>query len=264
MSALLNIALFVLGALALVISTFGFGIVPVVTLLIYYFVGDQARKRKAIEKLRSVLMPGEVVLASGLQFRPFALIHRRELIAVTNSRIISLKRKVLGGFQMADIQWKDLLDARIQQNTIPAIAGSNLYFRHSNSSVQPLSIKGINSESASKMYSYSQSEEHAWEEKRRVRAMEEVRAAAGGVVVNTHAQNSAVRRDKTIGAEAVMSQEGQASPSISGSIGRAPMAPRRDMGYAMQQIAKAKEMFESGIISDAEFQEMKAKIISHA
>jgi Short C-terminal domain len=36
------------------------------------------------------------------------------------------------------------------------------------------------------------------------------------------------------------------------------------MGYAMQQIAKAKEMFESGIISDAEFQEMKAKIISHA
>jgi Short C-terminal domain/Bacterial PH domain len=264
MSALLNIALFVVGALALVISTFGFGIIPVVALLIYYFVGDHARKRKAIEKLRTVLMPGEVVLASGLQFRPFALIHRRELIAVTNSRIISLKRKVLGGFQMADIQWKDLLDARIQQNTIPAIAGSNLHFRHSNSGVQPLSIKGINSESASKMYSYSQSEEHAWEEKRRVRAMEEVRAAAGGVVVNTHAQNSALRRDKAVSIDAAMLQEERARPSVGGSSVRAPMAPRRDMGYAMQQIAKAKEMFESGIISDAEFQEMKAKIISHA
>jgi hypothetical protein len=204
------------------------------------------------------------LLASGIQFRPFALIHRRELIAVTNSRIISLKRKVLGGFQMADIQWKDLLDARIQQNTIPAIAGSNVHFRHSNSSVQPLSIKGINSDSASKMYSYSQSEEHAWEEKRRVRAMEEVRAAAGGVVVNTHAQNNPVRRDKTSGLEAAMPQGGQARASVGGAPVRAPMVPRRDMGYAMQQIAKAKEMFESGVISDAEFQEMKAKIISHA
>ncbi len=264
MSAVVNILLFSIVWLAIVLSTFGVGVIPLIGLLVTYFVGNQSRKRKALEKLRSVLMPEEAVLASGLQFRPFALLHRRELLAVTNSRIILLKRKVLGGFQMADIQWKDLLDAKIQQNTIPAIAGSNIQFRHSNVTVQALAIKGIHSDSASKMYSYSQSEEHAWEEKRRVRTMEEVRAAAGGVVVNTNAQNHGAERSREIGQNGATPQGGAANQVYSAPATRAPMAPRRDVNHALQQITKAKEMFENGVISDAEFQEMKAKIISQA
>jgi hypothetical protein len=147
MSAIVNIAVFAIVWLAISVATFGIGLLPCIALLVSYFVGDQSRRSKAKEKLQSILMPEESVLASGLQFRPFALFHRREVLAVTNSRIILLKRKVLGGFEMADIQWKDLLDAKIQQNTIPAIAGSNLSFRHSNPSVHALSIKGINPES---------------------------------------------------------------------------------------------------------------------
>jgi hypothetical protein len=94
--------------------------------------------------------------------------------------------------------------------------------------------------------------------------MEEVRAAAGGVVVNTHAQNYDPARTRPIEQETPISQK-RAGPHSNGySSGRAPMAPRKDFNSTLQQITQAKEMYENGIISDAEFQEMKAKIISQA
>uniref|UniRef100_UPI0028AB2BBC SHOCT domain-containing protein n=1 Tax=Brevundimonas sp. TaxID=1871086 RepID=UPI0028AB2BBC len=95
-------------------------------------------------------------------------------------------------------------------------------------------VNGIRSDVASEIYSRSQSEEQAWEEKRRVRAMEEVRAAAGGVVVHTGAPAATAAPAPTV---------------------------KNDM---MDQIQKAKKLLDDGVISDAEFQEMKSKILAAA
>ncbi|GIS28666.1 MAG: hypothetical protein CM15mP129_08630 [Chloroflexota bacterium] len=66
------------------------------------------------------LIDGESIVVKGLDTRPFALFKRRQIFAVTNSRIIRLKRKLLGGFDMLDYQWgKGLKDAQISKNVFP-------------------------------------------------------------------------------------------------------------------------------------------------
>ena len=89
-------------------------ILPIYYLLV--FKNSKERRRKAIEKLNDTLMKGENILHKGMDQRPFALFSRRSVFAVTNSRIICLKRGLIGGYQMRDYQWKDLADATISEN----------------------------------------------------------------------------------------------------------------------------------------------------
>src|SRR6476620_5035156 len=63
---------------------------------------------RAHEHLRSILVPSETVEAWAIQRRVFALEHRRVLLAATSGRLICLTRKLLGGFDVADIRWQDL------------------------------------------------------------------------------------------------------------------------------------------------------------
>jgi hypothetical protein len=219
----------VLIALALLLSV-GLGIIAIAPILYFTFVDADARALKANAIVATTLMADETVIAQSIQRRPFALFHRRKVVAITTSRIIMIARGLFGGFQMGDIQWKDLRDARIEQNVLPEVCGSNLAFRHSNMGVAQLSVDGIESTVASTIYARAQSEEQAWEEKRRVRAMEEVRAAAGGVTVHT------------------------SQPS-----GSAPVPAGNRM---IAEIRQAKAMLDDGTISDAEFQEMKSKILA--
>lgn len=79
------------------------------------------------------------------------------------------------------------------------------------------------------IYSHAQSEEHAWEEKRRVRALEESRAASGGVTFHS------------------------GTPSGGGAV-----------TSMMDELVKAKALFDGDAISDAEYQEIKAKVLARA
>ena len=74
-------------------------------------------------------MKDEAIIEKGIDKRPFALRSRRQVFAVTNSRIIRLERPLLGGFQMKDFQWKDLEDARVSENVLSYFCGSTLYFK---------------------------------------------------------------------------------------------------------------------------------------
>jgi len=194
------------------------------------FLGAEARAAKAQATLDSTLMSGEQVVARAVQHRVFALFRRRAAIAITGSRIVTVQRGLLGGFKMADMQWKDLKDVRLEQNILDGLCGSNLAFDSLAPGAPGIVVDGVPSQAASTMYAKAQYEEQAWEEKRRVRGLEETRAASGGV---------------SIGA-------------MDGSVGGA------SGDRMVEEIRKAKELLDSGAVSDAEFQEMKAKILGRA
>lgn len=209
------------------------GVLVIPIWLACIYIGGDSRAAQLDKKISSTLMSGETVVAQAVQYRVFALFNRRAFVAITNSRIIKISRGLLGGFKMQDIQWKDLRDVQIEENVLSDLCGSNLTFKNPN--IPLLEVNGIKGDIASAMYSKAQFEEQAWEEKRRVRAMEEQRARAGGVIVNTGQGNEA-----------------------------AAAAPVSDSNRIFGEIEKAKQLLDMGAISDSEFQEMKAKILGKA
>jgi hypothetical protein len=233
MRGFFNLVLFVLVWLVVILTTSGFGLLlfaPYWYLVIY---NSDGRAQKADEKLKSALMEGEAVVAQGLQLRVFSLFLRRHLVAITNSRIIVIKRSILGGFNMLDHQWKDLRDARYDENIIPNIFGAQLRFRVIKSDA--LFVDGIPSNIASKIYARAQSEEQAWEEKNRIRLMEQQRAASGGTVVKIDGPNAS------------------SSDKLSKSD-----------DSLFENLEKIKKLHDGGLINDAEFNELKSKILSSA
>lgn len=213
--------------LLVVVLSVGVGLIPLAVWAALVFLGAEQRAAKAQAMLDSTLMPGETVTARATQHRVFSLFSRRLVIAITGSRILTVQRGLLGGFRMADMQWKDLKDVRLEQNVLPGLCGSNLAFDSLLLGHAGIAVDGVPSDAASTMYSKAQYEEQAWEEKRRVRGLEETRAASGGV-----------------------------------SIGSTDSGGHSDR--MVEEIRKAKELLDSGAISDAEFQEMKAKILGRA
>ena len=187
-----------------------------------------------MEKLDGTLMKDENILHKGIDKRPFALFSRRSVFAVTNSRIINLQRGLIGGYTMRDYQWKDLEDAKISENVLPEICGSTLTFTFPQF---PSIMVYPDLKTASDIYKVAQLQEQAWEEKRRIREMEETRAQAGGISIGN-----------------------TATPSPTGSTSN------NDKSMSTSDIAdellKIKELLDKGILSDVEFQEMKSKILS--
>ncbi|MBU1377457.1 MAG: SHOCT domain-containing protein [Alphaproteobacteria bacterium] len=216
--------------LLVVLLSVGVGTIPLAIWAALVFLGAAGRADKANATLDRTLMTGETVIARALQHRVFSLFSRRTAIAITSSRILVVKRGLLGGFKMADMQWKDLKDVRLEQNILESICGSNLAFASLDPAHPGIAVDGVPDAAASGMYAKAQYEEQAWEEKRRVRGLEETRAASGGVMI------------------------GAGDGAGGGASG----------DRMVDEIRKAKELLDSGAVSDAEFQEMKAKILGRA
>lgn len=117
--------------LFIVSLTLGVGLLIFIPYLLFTFTGANKRLASAKKTLNSTLMSSENIISESIQKRVFALWGRRKVLAITQSRIIIVDRGVLGGFKMKDIQWKDLSDAKLNQNVLPNYCGSNLMFKHS-------------------------------------------------------------------------------------------------------------------------------------
>jgi Bacterial PH domain len=188
---------------------------------------------KALEHLNSVLVTGETVEAWAIQRRLFALTHRRILIAATSGRFIKISRGLFGGFDMNDFRWQDIGDARIKVG----IFGADIFMKIfgsadlaiSKDSNQVLILPGFIKDQAEKIYRLAQAQDQSWREKRRIRELEELRAKSGGV---------------TIGTNPGIQQTGNASDD------------------AATKLQQAKDMLEKKLITDSEYESIKARIIS--
>lgn len=195
-----------------------------------------AHEQKIVAQLQSILIAGETLEAWALQLRIFALTHRRSLIAATSNRFITLQRRLLGGFDPVDLRWQDLKEVRINvgllsaELTLTAYDGADLSSSETTRGV--LQFDGLSKPQAQEVYRICQAHGQAWREKRRIRDIEEMRARAGGIQLT---------RD---------------------SIGDANAASGND--ELVQRLKRAKEMLDAKLISDSEYEALKAKIINQA
>jgi hypothetical protein len=190
---------------------------------------------KALATLKSLLTSGETLEAWAAQRRIYALTHRRICIAATSGRFISLTRRLLGGYESADIRWQDLRETHISAGvfaadlTLVAQVSSDL-----NTAAEParvLAFEGLNKDQAQAMYRICQQHDQIWREKRRVRDLEELRAKSGGVQISGGGYAGGER-----------SASGESDPA--------------------RRLRQAREMLDAKLISDAEFESIKAKIVS--
>src|SRR5271154_3774295 len=190
----------------------------------------------ALATLQGLLTAGETLEAWAGQHRLFALTHRRVCIAATSGRFISLNRRLLGGYESADIRWQDLKETRVSAGILAAdltlIAQSSSDLNIGSEVNRVWTFAGLVKEQAQSMYRICQQHDQVWREKRRIRELEELRAKSGGVQIGA-------------------SSAGYAAPDAAGT----------DHEPA-QRLRQAREMLEAKLISDAEFESIKAKIVS--
>jgi len=199
-------------------------------------IGAEAGLAKPLEYLRSVLIPSETLEAWAIQRRIFALSHRRLLIAATSGRLIQLTRKLVGGFDVSDIRWQDLEEVTLRVGML----GADLLVRagratdlasQGSQGSQRLEFQGLRKEQAQAVYRICQAQDQAWREKRRVRELEELRARSGGI-------------------------------QVSGAGGYAPSGMTGGPSDAVRRLQEAKQMLDGKLITDAEYEAIKAKIVS--
>ena len=194
---------------------------------------DGAGLDRPLAELHSVLIPGETLEAWAIQRRLFALSHRRLLIAATSGRLVVLVRRLLAGFDVSTIRWQDLEEVTLSVGVL----GADLALRAGKATdlaslgaqgSQRVEFRGLRKEQAQAVYRICQAQDQAWREKRRVRELEELRARSGGIQLMS---------------------------------GAAPATGTPD-GDAVRRLREAKQLLDARLITDAEYEAIKAKIVS--
>jgi hypothetical protein len=184
-----------------------------------------------------MLVPGETLQSFAIQRRLFSLLHRRSMVAATSGRLIGMSRGLLGGFTPTDIRWQDIKTANIRAG----IFGSDLVVSAltqpdlaSGGTVMAVQFTGLRKADAQAVYRICQAQEQAWREKRRLRELEELRAKSGGFAGGAIASGNAPSADPAT-------------------------RPSEDAATRLQ---RAKDMLDKGLISDSEYETIKARVIS--
>jgi hypothetical protein len=187
-----------------------------------------------LEALQSLLIPGERLECYAIQHRLFALTHRRLVVGASSGRLIAVQRGLISGFTTRDIRWQDLRDAQLQVGifgatlTVSADPGDDLAGATGTAVVHQFA--GLHKAQAQEVYRACQSQEQSWREKRRVRELEEMRARSGGVHL------------------------GAMSGTVGGGGEDAARSPQA-------RLKRAKDMLDQGLLSDAEYEQVKARIL---
>lgn len=199
-------------------------------------VDGDPRLVRALEQLLSLLVPGEALEAFAVQRRVFALTHRRTVVAATTGRLIGMRRGLFGSFHPTSVRWQDLKEARLDVGvfgaglTIAFFGSPDLAIAGNPGTV---TFSGLRKSQAEAVYRLCQAQDQAWREKRRVRELEELRAKSGGIQFG--------------------------APGAAASAASASSSGQDD---AVTRLEKAKAMLEKGLISDAEYEALKARIVN--
>ena len=187
---------------------------------------DPAIVQSVYERVEQILTAVEKVLYIAVQKKPI-LNMAPDSVVLTNKRFIAYRPKILGRVSFEDYPWRDLRDARLQENVL----GATLTMRTVSERV--VSVDYLPKAQARRLYTVSQEMEERVREERRARELEDKRAAAGGVVVTSApAPGTAITEQSHRSADPV------------------------------QRLKSLKEMLDAGLISPAEYEAKRADIIA--
>lgn len=182
---------------------------------------DPSAVKKMLGKVHDLLTKGETVDYICVQRKPVVTISP-DAIILTNRRFIVAKPK-LTGFTFEDFLWKQVHDVHLSEQMLGATISCVIV------GGRKVSLDSLPKKQARRVYSYAQEIEEQMIEERRERTLEEKRAGAGGVTIQT-----------AFGA-----------PSPDAAVQDDPMA----------QLGKLKQMLEAGMIDQGEFEAKKAEIL---
>lgn len=188
-----------------------------------------------LEAVRTLLIPGEKLESYAVQRRLFALLHRRLIVGATSGRLIAVQRGLVSGYSVQDIRWQDLRDAQLRVGiygatlTVSADEGNDL--AGAEGPPRHFTFDGLRKGQAQEVYRACQFQEQAWREKRRVRELEELRARSGGL-------------------------------HLAAGLGGPPGGGGDDESRSPAvRLKRAREMFDQGLLTDAEYEQVKARIL---
>lgn len=194
---------------------------------------DDRGAQVALQHLHSVLTVDEKLEAWAIQRRIFALNHRRLALGATSGRFLALTRPLFGGFDLTDVRWQDLKDVHLHVGvlgaTLQLTASLSADLASASGPTRALVYEGLRKDQAQALYRICQAHDQAWREKRRVRDLEELRARSGGIQLGSAA-----------------------------TAGAAPV----DSDPATR-LRSAKSMLDAGLLTDSEYETLKAKILSN-
>ena len=190
---------------------------------------DPAIVKRVYAKVSQILTREEEILYIAVQNKPVVNVSP-DCVVLTNRRFIIYKPKLLGGASFDDYIWRDLHDARLKEGfmratlTMLTVKGRRL------------SVEYLPKEQARRLYSFAQEMEEKVREERRVRKMEETRAAAGGITL------------QGVGPSAQLQAPAAPAPSVAED--------------PVQKLKQLKEMMDAGLIAESEYEAKKAEILS--
>jgi len=187
------------------------------------FLGDEqdpAAVSKMVAKAKDLLTSGEQIEYIAVQKKPLVNI-APDGVLLTNKRLMIVRPKLLG-MTFQDYIWRDIGDIHMSEQMLTAtitctVAGGT-----------PLKIDSIPKKQARKIYAIAQEKEERVREERRMRDMEEKRAAAGGITIAAPGQSTT-------------------------------LAPTADDPMAV--LGKLKSMLDAGLIQQQEYEAKKAEIL---
>ena len=200
-------------------------------------VGSDVGVQRALAHVQAILVPGESIEAWAIQRRVFALKQRRVVLAASSGRLLCITRKLISGFDLTDIRWQDLEEVTLHVGLIAAtirvrIRNVSDLASESISGHRWLEFPGLRKAQAEAVYRVCQAQDQAWREKRRVRDLEELRARSGGIQLSA------------------------------GSVGVGANPGTSGLPDSARRLQEAKQLLENKLISDSEYEAIKAKVLS--
>jgi hypothetical protein len=186
---------------------------------------DPAVVEKVHEKFSGILTTGEDVLYIAVQKKPLVNVSP-DCVILTNKRLVICRPKLLGGFTFEDHLWREISDVHLKEGMV----GGTLTVQTIQN--KALIVDYLPKAQARKTYSIAQEMEERVHEERRLRELEDKRAAAGGVVVQ------------------------------SASVPAPTSTPALQKEDPIEILGKLKKLVDGGLITAAEYEAKKAEILS--
>jgi hypothetical protein len=202
---------------------------------------------KAVEKVYSrlvdLLTTGEEIIYIAVQKKPIVNLFP-DCIALTNKRILFFTPANLGlSIKFVDFVWKDIVDVYTKEEIIGAV------FSAKTTIGTEMGVDYLPKVQARKLYQYAQERKEAEREARRLRELEEKRAESGSVQIDHTAQ----------AASQPFAQQQPVVPTPP----PAPVVheePKKD--ELTEKLKRLKTLFESGLISQEEYNHKKLELLS--